>query len=284
MFSVRAPGGSLSAVVKSFTSDTGSALSELAGSLLSSESFEELLQSVAELSVRTIAGVTTSGITLSQDGHMLTVASADELAGLLDEQQYERDEGPCLQALYTGEVVEAVDLTVEDRWNGYPAVAVGYGIRSVLSTPLIVDSKPVGRSTSTPAPPGPARLRRQRTAGLPAGARPAARHMAAGLASADAPPRSHRADQRRARSPPRTDGRARSEASPGPLERSRRTAEGVRRPGRTPVLPVRNGVAATAGRLTRPDAWRGPVAPAPGSINTSSRELVVVARPAGWWS
>ncbi|MCY7342336.1 MAG: hypothetical protein LH603_10975 [Pseudonocardia sp.] len=87
-------------------------MSESAGLLLSSESYEELLQSAAELSVRTIAGVTISGITLSQDGHVLTVASADELAGLLDEQQYERDEGPCLQALYTGEVVEAVDLTV----------------------------------------------------------------------------------------------------------------------------------------------------------------------------
>jgi len=84
----RARGESLSAVVKSFTSDTGSALSESAGLLLASESYEELLQSAAELSVRTIAGVTISGITLSQDGHVLTVASADELA----------DRRPCFRA------------------------------------------------------------------------------------------------------------------------------------------------------------------------------------------
>lgn len=131
-------------VTGSFSADSSAALSELAGLLLSSASFEELLQGVAELSVRTIAGVRTCGVTLSQDGHVLTVASADELAVELDEQQYERDEGPCLQALYTGEVVESVDLAVEDRWDGYPAVAVGHGIRSVLSTPLIVDGKPVG--------------------------------------------------------------------------------------------------------------------------------------------
>jgi GAF domain-containing protein len=120
------------------------ALSELAGLLLAAESFEELLQGVAELSVRVIGAVSTCGITLAQDGRVITVASADALARTLDEQQYEREDGPCLQALRTGEVVEAPDLASEDRWQDYPVIAVGHGIRSVLSTPLIVDGKPVG--------------------------------------------------------------------------------------------------------------------------------------------
>lgn len=120
------------------------ALAELAGLLLSTDSFEGLLQGVAELSVRTVDPTTTCGITLSQGGRVMTVASADALAALLDEQQYERDEGPCLQALSTGEVVLTDDLAVEDRWADYPAVAVGHGIRSVLSTPLLVDGRPVG--------------------------------------------------------------------------------------------------------------------------------------------
>lgn len=127
-----------------FGSDRVSAMSELAGLLMSTASFEELLQGLAELSVRAVAGATTCGITLAQDGRVLTAASADSRAMLLDEKQYEHDEGPCLQALYTGLVVDAPDLTVEDRWDGYPQVALGHGIAAVLSTPLLVHDKPVG--------------------------------------------------------------------------------------------------------------------------------------------
>ena len=122
----------------------GAALSELAGLLLSTDSFVELVQGVAELSVRVINPVATCGITLAQDGRVITVASADALARELDEQQYEHDTGPCLQALASGEVVEAVDMTAEDRWQDYPSIAVGHGILAVLSTPLIVEGKPVG--------------------------------------------------------------------------------------------------------------------------------------------
>lgn len=122
----------------------GAALSELAGLLLSTNSFEELLQGVAELSVRVIEPVATCGITLAQDDRVITAASADALASELDEEQYEHDSGPCLQSLACGEVVEAVDLAVEERWDGYPAVAMARGILSILSTPLIVKGKPVG--------------------------------------------------------------------------------------------------------------------------------------------
>jgi GAF domain-containing protein len=120
------------------------ALSELAGLLLSTESFEELLQGVAELSVRVIEPAVTCGITLAQDGRVFTVASADALACQLDEQQYEHDMGPCLQSLSSGEVVVAADLAAEDRWEAYPAIAMAHGILAILSTPLIVKGKPVG--------------------------------------------------------------------------------------------------------------------------------------------
>ena len=81
-----------------------SALSELAALLLSTQTFEELVQGVAELSVRTIASAATCGITLAQDDRVITVGSADALAAQLDEHQYEQHTGPCLEALKTGEV------------------------------------------------------------------------------------------------------------------------------------------------------------------------------------
>lgn len=75
---------------------------------------------------------------------MLTAAAADALARQLDEQQYERESGPCLEALLTGEVVEAKDFGTEQRWRGYPTIAMAHGIQSILSTPWMADSKPVG--------------------------------------------------------------------------------------------------------------------------------------------
>jgi GAF domain-containing protein len=120
------------------------ALSELAGLLMATESFEDLMQRIAELADRTVPAATTCGITLAHDGHVLTVASADALARLLDEQQYELEQGPCLEALATGQVVDAVDLRDETRWAGYPARALAHGVSAVLSTPLLVDGQAIG--------------------------------------------------------------------------------------------------------------------------------------------
>jgi GAF domain-containing protein len=129
---------------QSVPAELGAALSELAGLLLSTNSFEQLLQGVAELSVRVIEPVATCGITLAQDDRVITAASADALARQLDEQQYEHEAGPCLQSLGSGEVVEAADLATEKRWDSYPTVAMAHGILAILSTPMIVDGRPVG--------------------------------------------------------------------------------------------------------------------------------------------
>ena len=92
-----------------------SALTELAGLLMATSSFEELMQAVADLAGRAVPAAATCGITLSQDGHVITVASADPLARLLNEQQYELGTGPCLQALRTARVAHAENLTQEPR-------------------------------------------------------------------------------------------------------------------------------------------------------------------------
>lgn len=120
------------------------ALSELAGLLMATRSFDELMQQIADLSSRVVPAAATCGITLAQDGHVITVASADALARLLDEQQYELDQGPCLEALSTAAVVSSDDLTRETRWNGYPPRAVAHGIQSIYSSPLLVNSRPIG--------------------------------------------------------------------------------------------------------------------------------------------
>lgn len=120
------------------------ALSELAGLLMATTSFEQLMCQLAGLAARLVPAALTCGITLSQDGRVITVASADGLAQQLDEQQYELDQGPCLQSLRTAVPVDCADFSVESRWDGYPARAVAYGVRSVHSCPLLVGGRAIG--------------------------------------------------------------------------------------------------------------------------------------------
>jgi hypothetical protein len=94
---------------------------------MATESFEGLMQRIADLAARMVPAAVTCGITLAQDGHVVTVASADALARLLDEQQYELDQGPCMEAMSGGKVVVTDDLSREDRWGSYPPRALAHG-------------------------------------------------------------------------------------------------------------------------------------------------------------
>lgn len=120
------------------------ALTELAGLLTATTSFEELMQRIAALATRTVPASLTCGITLAQDGHVVTVASADALAELLDEQQYHLQDGPCLEALASGAIVSSDDLSREQRWDGYPARAMAHGVQSIHSSPLLVHEQAIG--------------------------------------------------------------------------------------------------------------------------------------------
>lgn len=120
------------------------ALTELAGLLLSTSSFAELMQQIAALSTRIVPDTLTCGITLSHGGRVITVASADRLGNLLDEQQYDLDQGPCLEALETSRIVDAPDLSRESRWGGYPQQAMTHGVSAVYSTPLRVRGDTIG--------------------------------------------------------------------------------------------------------------------------------------------
>ena len=77
------------------------ALAELAGLLLGAESFDDLAEQIAQLAARTLPTAATCAITVSVADRAMTVATADPLGRLLDEQQYDIDEGPCLEAIRT---------------------------------------------------------------------------------------------------------------------------------------------------------------------------------------
>ena len=112
--------------------------------MLSADTFDDLIQHIAMLASRTIPAAATCAITLSVADRVLTAASTDALGRLLDEQQYDLDEGPCLEAIRTKQIVTAPDMATETRWDGYPARALAHGVSAVYSSPLLVHDQSLG--------------------------------------------------------------------------------------------------------------------------------------------
>lgn len=124
--------------------DLAAAYRELQDLLLGTSELDAFLTELAVLAVRVIAPVASCGITLRRGGEPMTVTSSDPLAARIDELQYGRGMGPCLQALHTGEIVTVTDLTLEQRWGDYPAHALTSGVAASLSLPLSDGEQTVG--------------------------------------------------------------------------------------------------------------------------------------------
>src|SRR4051795_10203411 len=107
--------------------------------MLAMPSLDRLLDDLARLAGELMTPPAICGITLRQDHLPVTVASSGPLAAHLDEVQYGQDQGPCLQAMRTGNRVLVGDLRAESRWGSYTAHAVSYGALSCLSLSLTGD-------------------------------------------------------------------------------------------------------------------------------------------------
>jgi GAF domain-containing protein len=85
-----------------------------------------------------VANCSSASITLIERQQAVTAAGTDDDALALDAAQYAADEGPCLQAGRTEQVINVGDLATEGRWPDFARVALGRGVRSSLSAPLIL--------------------------------------------------------------------------------------------------------------------------------------------------
>ncbi len=126
------------------TSASRSAAAELQQLLLATEDIAAFLDELAALAAKVLPGDLFCGITMRRGRAALTVASSDTRASQVDEIQYGHDQGPCLRALSSGQVIVVDDLTQDDRWGGYQMPALGHGVRSSLSLPLHTDDQVIG--------------------------------------------------------------------------------------------------------------------------------------------
>jgi GAF domain-containing protein len=91
-----------------------------------------------------VAADRSCGITYRTQYGVLSVASSDATANAVDELQYSGGDGPCLQAMRTGEPVRVEDVLTETRWGMYAGLAAQAGIRSSLSYPIVIGGESVG--------------------------------------------------------------------------------------------------------------------------------------------
>ncbi|WP_375501106.1 GAF and ANTAR domain-containing protein [uncultured Jatrophihabitans sp.] len=119
------------------------AYSELQNLLLDGPDVADFLSQLATLAAAVVPG-THCGITLRRDNEVATVAGSDAVALLMDEIQYLRGHGPCLEAMHTGTRVDVPDMVEETRWGDYSAHALASGIRSAVSLPLTLASDTIG--------------------------------------------------------------------------------------------------------------------------------------------
>ncbi|HEX8497042.1 MAG TPA: GAF and ANTAR domain-containing protein [Actinomycetales bacterium] len=120
------------------------ALGELGSLVLGELDLPMTLHRVAEIAERVVVGTDAVSVTLMEDGAATTAAYTQPLALHLDERQYERGHGPCLDCIARGEVLRIDDMAAEDRWPDYAPQARELGAGSSVSLPLFVTGRPIG--------------------------------------------------------------------------------------------------------------------------------------------
>lgn len=116
---------------------------ELQNLLLEADDVTEFLQQAVSLAAAVVPAAACS-ITMRRDRQLLTAASSHPLALAVDEIQYGRGQGPCLEAFHTGTRRTVPNLPEDERWPAYRPYAVAEGVRSSLSLPLMVEGRALG--------------------------------------------------------------------------------------------------------------------------------------------
>ena len=109
-----------------------------------SEAVDGALRLAVTLAHAVVGGADGVSVSLRRLGKLSTVAATDETISHMDANQYETGEGPCVDASTEGHWFHAASLDDETRWPAFTPRALSLGIRSILSSPLRVQDRPVG--------------------------------------------------------------------------------------------------------------------------------------------
>ena len=112
-------------------------LVEMADTLVDDFDVVDLLTGVASRCVN-LLGASAAGVMLAApSGALSLVASSSEAMRLLELLELQSQEGPCLDAFRSGQVVEHAVLSTESgRWQQFTGAALRAGFRSAYAVPL----------------------------------------------------------------------------------------------------------------------------------------------------
>ena len=120
------------------------ALRQMAGLVLSRETVDSALRLVTTLAETAIPGTRGAGVTLVDEHGKRSRAASNPAVEEADRLQYELDEGPCLTAWRSRQLVRIDDTTTDTRWPSWTGAVRAVGVRSVLSAALVVADESIG--------------------------------------------------------------------------------------------------------------------------------------------
>lgn len=108
------------------------------------DTLDPFLEGLPRVVVEYVAGTVSCGLTAYKEGAAVAIAGSDEIAADLDQVQDEAGEGPCLEAISTGEPVEVTDPASLLKWPAWRHRAVALRLRKAMSLPLSTRGQALG--------------------------------------------------------------------------------------------------------------------------------------------
>ncbi len=107
---------------------------------LEASALAELTKSVTE-----VLGVSSSGVTMAEEGQLHFVTAESQASRELEASQTQEQDGPCRDAYDTGEVVRVTDVRQESaRWPDFAATAARVGVAGVAGIPMRLGDEIIG--------------------------------------------------------------------------------------------------------------------------------------------
>jgi GAF domain-containing protein len=121
-------------------------LAAAAREMAAERSTDDTLQSAVGLATQIVEGCDLAGISLiRKDRWVATPYASHEDMRLIDEEQFELGEGPCVDALRDMETVSSTDVANDPRWPLWgPKVAAGAGVHSCVCVRLFTSGASLG--------------------------------------------------------------------------------------------------------------------------------------------
>jgi transcriptional regulator with GAF, ATPase, and Fis domain len=127
------------------TRDLAARMAELARTVASPRSLDDVLSSVTATAKELIPGVDAAGVLLiGKKGTFESLAPVTDLPQQLDQLQMQFNEGPCVQAALDEVIVRTDDFREEQRWPQYSPACVEIGVLSGLSFKLYTADRTAG--------------------------------------------------------------------------------------------------------------------------------------------